>query len=124
MISCNQKVKNIDQGKLKRGNLNKFRPLLDLIGHDCFICGKEIKGETPSIDHVIPWSYIYHDDLWNLVYTHKSCNSSKSNRLVEEKDIRKLESRNIELLDRLKSNNINNIADSALFCYNSIMPGE
>lgn len=103
-----QKVKNIDQGKLKRGNLNKYRPFLDLMGNTCFICDKEIKNETPSIDHIIPWSYIYHDDLWNLVYTHKSCNSSKSNRLVEEKDIKRLETRNVQLLDKLKSKDINN----------------
>ncbi len=103
-----QKVKNIDQKKIKRGSLSKFRPYLDLTGKSCFICGKEIEGETPSIDHVIPWSYIYHDDLWNLVYTHKGCNSSKSNRLVEETDIRRLDIRNVELLDLMKSNHINN----------------
>ena len=77
------------------------------MGKNCFICGEEIKNETPSIDHVIPWSYMYHDDLWNLVYTHKSCNSSKSNILVNEKDIKKLESRNIELMKLMDSNKIN-----------------
>ena len=103
-----KKVKSIDQGKIKRGSLTKFKPYLDLMGKSCFICGEEIKNETPSIDHVIPWSYIYHDDLWNLVYTHKSCNSSKSNRLVEEEDIKKLEFRNIELMKLMESNKINN----------------
>ena len=103
-----QKVKNIDQGKIKRGNLNSFRKYLNLTGENCFICGGEIENETPSIDHLIPWSYIYNDDLWNLVYTHKSCNSSKSNRLVEETDIRRLEIRNVELLRKLEFNKINN----------------
>lgn len=103
-----QKVKNIDQGKIKRGNLNSFRKYLNLTGESCFICGGRIENETPSIDHLIPWSYIYNDDLWNLVYTHKSCNSSKSNRLVEETDIRRLEIRNVELLRKLESNKINN----------------
>ena len=103
-----QKVKSIDQEKIKRGSLTKFKKYLDLMGKNCFICGEEIKNETPSIDHVIPWSYMYHDDLWNLVYTHKSCNSSKSNKLVDEKDIKKLESRNIELMKLMDSNKINN----------------
>ena len=103
-----QKVKSIDQGKIKRGNLNNFREYLNLTGDSCFICGEKIKNETPSIDHLIPWSYIYHDDLWNLVCTHRSCNSSKSNRLVEEVDIRRLEKRNVELLSKLESNKINN----------------
>ena len=34
-----------------------------------------------SIDHFVPWSYVAHDELWNLVPTTKSLNSSKSNRL-------------------------------------------
>ena len=110
-----QKVKNIDQGKIKRGNLNSFRKYLNLTGESCFICGVRIENETPSIDHLIPWSYIYNDDLWNLVYTHKSCNSSKSNRLVEETDIRRLEIRNVELLRKLESNKINKQSEELRF---------
>lgn len=34
-----------------------------------------------SLDHFIPWSYVAHDELWNLVPTTKSLNSSKSNDL-------------------------------------------
>ena len=34
-----------------------------------------------SIDHFIPWSFVLHDELWNLVPTFKSINSSKSNKL-------------------------------------------
>jgi len=34
-----------------------------------------------SIDHFIPWSYVAHDELWNLHPTTKNINSSKSNNL-------------------------------------------
>lgn len=34
-----------------------------------------------SIDHFIPWSFVLHDELWNLLPTFKQINSSKSNRL-------------------------------------------
>ena len=34
-----------------------------------------------SIDHFVPWSYVAHDELWNLSPTTKSINSSKSNYL-------------------------------------------
>lgn len=34
-----------------------------------------------SLDHFVPWSYVAHDELWNLVPTTKSLNSSKSNDL-------------------------------------------
>jgi CRISPR/Cas system Type II protein with McrA/HNH and RuvC-like nuclease domain len=36
-----------------------------------------------SIDHFIPWSFVQHDELWNLIPTFKSINSSKGNRLPE-----------------------------------------
>ena len=34
-----------------------------------------------SIDHFVPWSYVASDELWNLIPTEKSVNSSKSNNL-------------------------------------------
>ncbi|MBU3134392.1 hypothetical protein KPL40_18420 [Clostridium gasigenes] len=34
-----------------------------------------------SIDHFMPWSFIGHDKLWNLVPTFKNVNSSKSDNL-------------------------------------------
>ena len=47
--------------------------------------GKElkdiVKDKELSIDHFIPWSYVAHDEIWNLTPTIKSINSSKGNRL-------------------------------------------
>lgn len=34
-----------------------------------------------SIDHFLPWSFVLHDQLWNLVPTTRSINSSKSDNL-------------------------------------------
>ena len=34
-----------------------------------------------SIDHFIPWSFVLHDRLWNLVPTTRGTNSSKGDRL-------------------------------------------
>ena len=36
-----------------------------------------------SIDHFVPWSYVAHDEMWNLNPTTKSINSSKSNNLPD-----------------------------------------
>jgi len=101
-----KKVKIIDLKKVKRNSLQKFHKYLDKIDSNCSICGKPI-NDKPSIDHVIPWSYMYSDDLWNLVYTHKGCNSSKSNRIVGETEIGELEKRNKELLETLNNLGIN-----------------
>ena len=70
-------------------------------GHVCFICGKKIPSEELSRDHVIPWSYMYSDDLWNLVYVHKGCNSSKSNATPTIDEINKLKERNLKLQSEL-----------------------
>lgn len=36
-----------------------------------------------SIDHFVPWSFVLHDELWNLVPTFKNVNSSKSDHLPD-----------------------------------------
>ena len=46
------------------------------------IYGNQILNESDiSIDHFVPWSYVAHDEMWNLSPTTKSINSSKSNNL-------------------------------------------
>ena len=99
-----KKVRVLDLKKIKRNNLSKFKPFLDAENPErfCFICGEKIINESPSIDHVIPWSFLFSDDIWNLVYTHKSCNSQKSNIIPSEKEINKLEKRNLKMLQILK----------------------
>ncbi len=48
------------------------------------IYGRNILTEKDvSIDHFIPWSYVAHDEFWNLHPTTKSINSSKSNNLPD-----------------------------------------
>lgn len=48
------------------------------------IYGDEILTEQNiSIDHFVPWSYVAHDEMWNLNPTTKSINSSKSNNLPD-----------------------------------------
>lgn len=44
--------------------------------------GEKLAEESDlSIDHFIPWSYVAHDELWNLNPTERSVNSSKGNNL-------------------------------------------
>jgi hypothetical protein len=35
-----------------------------------------------SLDHFIPWSFVLHDEMWNLVPTFKNINSRKSDNLL------------------------------------------
>lgn len=99
-----KKVRIIDEQTVRRKPLKQFAKYLDVenADHICFLCGNAIVDETPAIDHVIPWTYLYSDDLWNLVYAHQSCNSAKSNLIPPEGMIKRLEVRNIRLLDELQ----------------------
>jgi len=95
----NKKVKFLNDAGYPREPLKRFRKWLDLANPDhlCFLCGNPIPERELSIDHVIPWSYLFEDNLWNLVYVHKRCNSSKSNTIPSEAEIKKLEARNTKL---------------------------
>lgn len=100
-----KKVRIIDEDQMQRKSLGKFASYLEVENPEfiCFLCGLKIESsETLAIDHVIPWSYLYSDDLWNLVFAHQSCNSSKSNVIPGEEVIQRLEQRNIALLHELR----------------------
>lgn len=50
-------------------------PVYDIYGN------YRLTDKDISIDHFVPWSYVAHDELWNLHPTTKSINSQKSNHL-------------------------------------------
>ncbi len=96
------KINGISNTKLKRNNLSKYKDELLKQFSDGkaidFYTGKELKQDDISVDHVIPWSFMYSDDIWNLVLTSKSYNSSKSNSIPTIEIIEKLKERNKALL--------------------------
>tara|TARA_B100002052_G_scaffold253812_1_gene243052 strand:+ start:451 stop:1374 length:924 start_codon:yes stop_codon:yes gene_type:complete len=102
-----KKVNGTDRENIKRGNLSRFKKYIDLENPNrkCFITNEILDNNDLSIDHVIPWSYLFSDDLWNLVYVKKSENSSKSNRIPNEEMISKLEKRNVRLLRLMEKEN-------------------
>lgn len=106
----NKKVRIIDERNIKRSSLNRFKPYLDIENpnHYCFICGKETTNKELAIDHVIPWSYMYSDDIWNLVYICQHCNSIKSNVIPSKNHVERLKERNKKLLSILEDTNTSN----------------
>ena len=95
------KVNGISEAKLRRNNLRKYKEelLKEFEGKEIidFYTGKAINYNEVSIDHVIPWSFMYSDDIWNLVITSKSYNSTKSNSIPSESVIDKLKERNLRI---------------------------
>ena len=104
----NKKVRIIDERNIKRNSLTKFKKYLDIENpnHYCFICGKETTEKELAIDHVIPWSYMYSDDIWNLVYVCQRCNSIKSNVIPNKIQVDRLKERNVRMLAKAIELNI------------------
>ena len=57
--------------------LSELAPIHEIYGEN------RLAPENISIDHFVPWSYVAHDEFWNLHPTTRDINSSKSNRLPE-----------------------------------------
>jgi len=94
-----EKTKSISNNKIRRRNLTVYKEqlLLEYSGKKIldFYTGLELLHNDISVDHVIPWSFIYSDDIWNLVLTSKSNNSSKSNNVPDKLIIDRLNNRNL-----------------------------
>ncbi|MBC6606947.1 hypothetical protein H8B13_08970 [Hymenobacter sp. BT188] len=62
---------------------NKFWKtyLTDVGSLTCIYSGQQLTKANFSLDHFLPWSFVAHDQLWNLVPTSIEVNSAKSNWL-------------------------------------------
>lgn len=47
----------------------------------CIFTDKSLNPENYELDHFVPYSFVTHDLMWNLIPIDKSFNSSKSNKL-------------------------------------------
>lgn len=52
-------------------------------GQKCIYTNKPITVSNYDLDHFIPWSFVSHNLLWNLIPADESVNSSKSDRLPD-----------------------------------------
>jgi len=81
-------------GKVPRDYLTpKEKKYLMRFHKKCFYCDKHDLDDY-HIDHVIPFDYVFHTDVFNCVPACVDCNSSKSNRLPKEEFFDKVVIRN------------------------------
>jgi hypothetical protein len=70
-----------------RNNLSKQRTqfwnlVLNELGTvDCIYTGKKLTAMDYAVEHFIPYNFVSHDLIWNLIPADKSFNSSKSDKL-------------------------------------------
>ena len=96
-----QRIDNLStvlEGITRRQDLTPFKEKLLSIAEQrtCFYCGEKLT-KSAHLDHVIPWSFIKGDSLWNFVFACPKCNESKSNSVPDEAFLKRLYARNIEL---------------------------
>ncbi len=53
----------------------------DLGTIDCIYTGNTLNYQNYDMEHFVPWSFVTHNQLWNLIPADGSINSSKSNKL-------------------------------------------
>ena len=71
---------------IQRDSLTKQRQYwntyIEAVGSmNCIYTGKQIFAKQYDLDHFVPWSFVSHNLLWNLIPADSSINSSKSNNL-------------------------------------------
>lgn len=88
------------QEKIPRNKLDKdiFTQIISLQESHCFYCKNEFKSFVQ--EHFIPWNYIFHTEKFNIVAACNDCNSSKHDKLPDNKYLQILLDRN-RTLDNL-----------------------
>ncbi|MCD4745028.1 MAG: HNH endonuclease, partial [Bacteroidales bacterium] len=71
---------------ISRSSLIKQRNFWNIVlneieAFNCIYTGKTLTVDNFDMEHFIPWSFVAHDQLWNLLPSDSSINSSKSNKL-------------------------------------------
>jgi len=83
--------------KIPRTTLKKsdFDEIIKLQENKCFYCEKT--SNKFEQEHFVPWNYVSNTQSFNIIAACKNCNSSKNDRLPEEKYLKKILMRNQNL---------------------------
>lgn len=89
-------IEKVSRLGAQRSSLKKYLKILTTAGQEhCFYCERELSSlGLVCVDHVLPWSFLLADPLWDLVLACAPCNGSKSDRLPARPFMEKLVERN------------------------------
>ncbi|MGA7201880.1 MAG: HNH endonuclease signature motif containing protein [Candidatus Cybelea sp.] len=89
-------VQKVSRDGASRRSMHRYLKILRAETESrCFYCHSAFGVErVPTVDHVIPWSFLLEDDLWDLVLACAKCNAEKSDWLPADTFIHKLILRN------------------------------
>ena len=99
-------VQKVQRTAIGRQSLQRYMTILRRDADErCFYCARPFDVTArATVDHVIPWSFLLEDPLWDLVLCCAPCNSSKSDWLPEARMIEALLVRNRQRGEALARN--------------------
>lgn len=102
--AINRVLGKLELSTPRRSDLSIYRKILEVEfeATTCFYCGKKFKTAA-HVDHVIPWSFVKSDHLWNFVLACPACNSKKKDRLPSKENLSRVIVRNEQLISIPKS---------------------
>jgi len=74
-------IKPIERNALAKQHKFWDKVIQSQRGIKCIYTNKLLQVGDYDLDHFIPWSFVAHDQIWNLMPSDSSINSSKSNKL-------------------------------------------
>ena len=75
-----------------------WKPLVHR-GFKCIYTNETVSPNEFALDHFLPWTWVGHDQLWNLVPVSQSVNSSKGAKLPSVNDICHLADAHIQIIE-------------------------
>ena len=105
-----RKVIGSKEYRFKRQNLIKYRNVLleyyHLEGCKDFYTGEHVQVDEISLEHVIPYDFIYTCDIWNLIIVSKETAKKRRGKIPTKSDIEKLNERNRVLYESVKDTHL------------------
>lgn len=105
-----KKVRGSKEYRFKRQNLLKYRNILleysHLEGAKDFYTGELVEISDISLEHVIPFDFVYTCDIWNLIIVSKKTAKSRRGKVPSTQEIEKLNKRNKELYEAIKNTHL------------------
>ena len=74
------------EDKIPARNLTTQRHALEPFEKNCFYCETPLETVESDVEHVIPFSYIRENEMWNLTRACKQCNCKKLGSLPSPKE--------------------------------------
>jgi hypothetical protein len=101
-----QKVIGSKEPKIRRQNLIKYRNLLlehyHLEGAKDFFTGELVDIKDISMEHLIPFNFVFRCDIWNLIIVSKDTAKERRGKIPSEEEVKRLQERNQQLFDKIK----------------------